>query len=766
MRSRSHIGHVRRTGSILRRPGDQLLGWGPVDFSNGLPKPPPPSAAEQAEHAGRTPQPGVPAGPRNTEQPSASGYEYSQETYEANPSLTPPAPARVERRRTPFPSQAKPIAAPSFTPTLPGQFTPLVPGGAAEQSPLQTLLEGAGGALAGRPGGLLSALDPSPQTAAQAPAPPKVPAPPKAPALTYQQFNESLGLKRQDSAVGPTTWIDPSDKADPAHWVEKTGKLDQLREQYGNDRVSRWAAGKGTLPIQAATPGRAAADQNPATAFISSKRGAVPNPADPLGAKSLGNVTAAELASAQKAGGLRINKRGVLITPEQQEIRRNLVEARQAVAKSGPNLQQLHKAYPHISLSVLKGYRAAVNQTGVPAALLAGIEGQESNYGASELPGVRSGSNFAGASGPFQIGTGGGAAGDWWHENMPAGMDPYDDVDAAVAAGKYLTDAGATKDPSTWYDAAYSYNHADWYAEEAVKLAGEHKKLEKLGLPPNPKATEALAVAKREARAAGQNPTPWNGDVDGGGEDFTWVKADAKGMLDWAESALGDTEGTPKVQKWADRFALGNSTTEPWCANFISNGLLRRGFGEDMLPGNKNYVPSYEEWAQEGKYATDLGTDLSKAKPGDLLAFSGEHIGVYKGDGLMVSGNSSDAVSKTAVADEGFPLTAIIRPKYKGGKVKVADSEITGSNVESGLGSVGGSESSSGSTGAPGAPGGGEEGGSVLAGNQAPFIQQPPIAAPAYSAPGPVVPDVAPGTTEGEEILRALTQGRGGAVLQ
>lgn len=107
----------------------------------------------------------------------------------------------------------------------------------------------------------------------------------------------------------------------------------------------------------------------------------------------------------------------------------------------------------------------------VGAPLLAAIGKIESGHGTSTLPGVHSGQNSAGAAGPFQIGNGTGAAGDWWHEHMPANADIYNYHDAVMGAAKYLHEAGATQDPSTWHSAALSYNHSEAYANEAVALA-------------------------------------------------------------------------------------------------------------------------------------------------------------------------------------------------------------------------------------------------------------------------------------------------------
>lgn len=428
-------------------------------------------------------------------------------------------------------------------------------------------------------------------------------------------------------------------------------------------------------------------DQNPATATITSRRGRFVDP-DPLGKKTVGDLTIDELVAASEKGQLKLNKRGKITTPEVRQALQGLHQARRRVAHSGAPVGQLAQQFPELTPRRLRALGRAQRLTGTPAPLLGAIMGVESNFGQSTLPGVHSGQNFAGAAGEFQIGNGTGAAGNAWAQvadelwGAKANQHSiYDVEDAALGAGQYLQtfpSTPASKDPSTWRDAAYSYNHADWYASQVAQDAQRLRPLARLGKPPDPQALQALRVAKHNAREQGINPTPFNGDVAGGGQDFTVVRADAKGMVDWAETAVGTPEGSPKAERWGSRFGL-NTETQPWCANFISNGLLRRGITE--LPSNPNYVPSYEaEW---GKYAVDGG--LAKAKPGDLVTFSGSHIGIYVGNGEMVSGNSSDAVSRTPV---GSP-SMVIRPPYKGGKVRVADSQLAGTTASSALGGGG-----------------------------------------------------------------------------
>lgn len=150
------------------------------------------------------------------------------------------------------------------------------------------------------------------------------------------------------------------------------------------------------------------------------------------------------------------------------------------------------------------------------------------------------------------------------------------------------------------------------------------------------------------------------------------VKATAQGSVQWLESLIGQSEGGAKIDRLAANFGL-NAVTEPWCANLVSNNLARRGFKTSELPANPNYTPSYEEWGRAGKFATDLGTDLKRAKLGDVLTFSGQHTATYVGNGEMISGNFSNQVMRTPVSEGPAPLSMIIRPHYKGGFITVKE---------------------------------------------------------------------------------------------
>jgi murein DD-endopeptidase MepM/ murein hydrolase activator NlpD len=111
------------------------------------------------------------------------------------------------------------------------------------------------------------------------------------------------------------------------------------------------------------------------------------------------------------------------------------------------------------------------------AAMLAAINFEESDFDSNE-PGVRSGANGAGAAGPMQIGIGG-TAGDTWDRvkvnapGDPPGQPPnvYDEADAVYSAAHYLALNGLTANPSTWQNAIWLYNHADWYVSAVLDRA-------------------------------------------------------------------------------------------------------------------------------------------------------------------------------------------------------------------------------------------------------------------------------------------------------
>jgi membrane-bound lytic murein transglycosylase B len=124
-------------------------------------------------------------------------------------------------------------------------------------------------------------------------------------------------------------------------------------------------------------------------------------------------------------------------------------------------------AVADIPRSYLRQYCQAGARYRVPWPVLAAIGKVESDHGRVRLPGVRSGSNWAGACGPMQLGcVPGSKAGNAWarygHGN------PHDPAAAIPAAARYLVDHGARRNLDR---AIFAYNHSWAYVARVKQLA-------------------------------------------------------------------------------------------------------------------------------------------------------------------------------------------------------------------------------------------------------------------------------------------------------
>jgi membrane-bound lytic murein transglycosylase B len=120
-----------------------------------------------------------------------------------------------------------------------------------------------------------------------------------------------------------------------------------------------------------------------------------------------------------------------------------------------------------IPVGYLRLYRTAGARHHIPWPVLAAIGKVESDHGRARLPGVRSGSNWAGACGPMQIGcVPGSKAGNAW-ARYGRGR-PHDPVAAIPAAARYLVDHGARRNLDR---ALFAYNHSRAYIARVKQLA-------------------------------------------------------------------------------------------------------------------------------------------------------------------------------------------------------------------------------------------------------------------------------------------------------
>jgi membrane-bound lytic murein transglycosylase B len=124
-------------------------------------------------------------------------------------------------------------------------------------------------------------------------------------------------------------------------------------------------------------------------------------------------------------------------------------------------------AVADIPAGYLPLYRTAGARYRIPWPVLAAIGKIESNHGRSPLPGVRSGSNWAGACGPMQLGcVPGSKAGNAWARYGHGSV--YDPANAVPAAARYLAAHGARHHLDR---ALFAYNRSWSYVAKVKQLA-------------------------------------------------------------------------------------------------------------------------------------------------------------------------------------------------------------------------------------------------------------------------------------------------------
>ena len=127
-------------------------------------------------------------------------------------------------------------------------------------------------------------------------------------------------------------------------------------------------------------------------------------------------------------------------------------------------------AVADVPRSYLRLYCKAGAHYRIPWPMLAAIGKVESDHGRVRLPGVRSGSNWAGACGPMQIGcVPGSRAGNAW-ASYGHGR-PHDPAQAIPAAARYLVDHGARRNLDR---ALFAYNHSWSYVGRVKQLARQY----------------------------------------------------------------------------------------------------------------------------------------------------------------------------------------------------------------------------------------------------------------------------------------------------
>jgi cell wall-associated NlpC family hydrolase len=209
---------------------------------------------------------------------------------------------------------------------------------------------------------------------------------------------------------------------------------------------------------------------------------------------------------------------------------------------------------------------AAATCPGLPWTVLAAIGTIESDNGRSDLPGVRSGANGAGAEGPMQFLPATFAA---YARPVPPGgavpASPYDPTDAVYAAARLLCADGAAGG-SDIPGAIFAYNHSTSYVQQVLALARSYGGVAVVALEAGP--TAAGAVALQWALAQISTPYVWGGETAGVGFDCSGLVQAAYAVAGIAlpRVAQDQYDSTPKVPAGSplapgDLVFFGNSPT-------------------------------------------------------------------------------------------------------------------------------------------------------------------------------------------------------------
>ena len=191
--------------------------------------------------------------------------------------------------------------------------------------------------------------------------------------------------------------------------------------------------------------------------------------------------------------------------------------------------------------------QAAATCPGLPWTVLAAIGTVESDNGQSELPGVHSGANGAGAEGPMQFLPS--TFAEYAQPVPPGGTDPpspYDPTDAVYAAARLLCANGASGGTDI-PGAIFAYNHSSSYVQQVLALAESYGGTTVTAVDVS--VSSAGAVALQWALAQIGTPYVWGGESPGVGFDCSGLAQAAYAVagLRLPRVAQDQYDETPKV---------------------------------------------------------------------------------------------------------------------------------------------------------------------------------------------------------------------------
>lgn len=197
---------------------------------------------------------------------------------------------------------------------------------------------------------------------------------------------------------------------------------------------------------------------------------------------------------------------------------------------------------------MLTVYRdAAATCPGLPSTVLSAIGTIESDNGQSDLPGVHSGANAAGAEGPMQFLP---ATFTEYADPVPPGgaepPSPYDPTDAVYAAARLLCANGGA-DGAALPNAIFAYNHSASYVQQVLALAESYGGI--TAAAANSSVSTAATVALQWALVQIGTPYVWGGETPGLGFDCSGLVQAAYAVAGVALPRVAQDQynSTPKV---------------------------------------------------------------------------------------------------------------------------------------------------------------------------------------------------------------------------